>query len=507
MKVKWWRVFLDEAHNIKNHRTNNRKAACQLTAKYRWCVTGTPMENTVDDFYSLFLFLKFHVSDIRQWHDKWTNVLEAKRGVRPALRKKKFIAFQQLLGTVLLRRTKKDTIQGKPILDLPPKTSEVLSMAFDEKDQQFYDRLEEEQKAIFQDMLNRGDIDQSYTSILVLLLRLRQACNHPHLLEKLDGFEKHELQRVEEAMTGGDGLLSKMFPDVRNRLIQKLDEDGIHSGVMDCPICADVVSGEGTVTPCGHVYCSDCLEKWMDTKMERPECRKELSEVRDVNAPLSRLRAEVRVMSLKRTNEWEDFLRREGNRELLMSTKLRLITQELTETRERDSSEKTLVFSQWTSMMNLIANVLEKNGFNYVRIDGSMTPDERASSILQFESRSDTTVFLISLKAGGVGLNLTSASRVLLVDPWWNPAVEDQAVDRCYRIGQTRPVTVKQLTIANTVESRVLGLQAKKRELFNNSLGAEGAEFKAKRRLSLDDLLELFGMAAEDYARDDDDDE
>jgi len=146
---------------------------------------------------------------------------------------------------------------------------------------------------------------------------------------------------------------------------------------------------------------------------------------------------------------------------------------------------KMLVFSQWTSLLDLVEPHLEAANFAFTRIDGSTR--NRAAVVDDFQRVDGPPILLASLKAGGVGLNLTAADHVFILDPWWNPFVEDQAADRAHRIGQTRPVSIYRLVAADTVEERVLALQEKKREVANAALG--GATQAAS--LTRDDLLAL----------------
>ncbi len=146
---------------------------------------------------------------------------------------------------------------------------------------------------------------------------------------------------------------------------------------------------------------------------------------------------------------------------------------------------KALVFSQWTSLLDLIEPRLAQSNLRFARLDGSTR--DRAGVVAEFQSESGPPVMLLSLKAGGAGLNLTAADHVFLVDPWWNPAVEDQAADRAHRIGQERPVMVHRLVALGTVEERILALQAEKRALAEAALsGGDRAG-----GLTRDDLLAL----------------
>jgi SNF2 family DNA or RNA helicase len=146
---------------------------------------------------------------------------------------------------------------------------------------------------------------------------------------------------------------------------------------------------------------------------------------------------------------------------------------------------KALVFSQWTSLLDKVEPLLNEAGIKFVRLDGSTR--DRQGVVSTFQSDKGPPVMLLSLKAGGTGLNLTAADHVILLDPWWNPAAEDQAADRAHRIGQDKPVLIYRLVAKNTVEERVLLLQDKKRALADAVLsGSDGAA-----SLTRDDLMWL----------------
>lgn len=126
-----------------------------------------------------------------------------------------------------------------------------------------------------------------------------------------------------------------------------------------------------------------------------------------------------------------------------------------------ENRHRALVFSQFTSHLALIRRALDEKGIKYLYLDGSMSPAQRMKLVEAFEN-GEMPLFLISLKAGGTGLNLTAADYVIHMDPWWNPAIENQASDRAYRIGQERPVTIYRLIAAGTVEEKILKLHATK---------------------------------------------
>jgi SNF2 family DNA or RNA helicase len=151
-----------------------------------------------------------------------------------------------------------------------------------------------------------------------------------------------------------------------------------------------------------------------------------------------------------------------------------------------DGAHRVLVFSQFVSMLTLLRERLAAEGVEYCYLDGSTT--DRGAVVERFQSREDIPVFLISLKAGGVGLNLTGADTVIHFDPWWNPAVEDQATDRAHRLGQTRVVTSYKLIMRGTVEEKILTLQQRKREIIQATLG----EGELAGALTWEEIQELF---------------
>lgn len=171
------------------------------------------------------------------------------------------------------------------------------------------------------------------------------------------------------------------------------------------------------------------------------------------------------------------------NQESESSAKVDVLVETLKEAVE--DGHTSLVFSQWTTMLDLIEPHLEKAGIAYSRLDGSTR--DRGAVVREFQGDGGPPVMLISLRAGGAGLNLTAADHVFLVDPWWNPAVEDQAADRAHRIGQERPVVVHRLVAMDTVEERILALQGSKRALAEAALSGS----QAAGALTRDDLLAL----------------
>jgi len=164
------------------------------------------------------------------------------------------------------------------------------------------------------------------------------------------------------------------------------------------------------------------------------------------------------------------------------SSKIEMLLESLSTTIETE--HRALVFSQWTTLLDLVEPHLESRGITFSRIDG--TTQDRSGIVEAFQAAAGPRVMLLSLKAGGLGLTLTAADHVYILDPWWNPAVEDQAADRAYRIGQENPVIVHRLVAHDTIEERILALQQRKRELLGAALGESG-----EVSLSREDVLQL----------------
>ncbi|MCK5824870.1 MAG: SWIM zinc finger family protein [Ichthyobacteriaceae bacterium] len=161
----------------------------------------------------------------------------------------------------------------------------------------------------------------------------------------------------------------------------------------------------------------------------------------------------------------------------------------LTHIEEKTNNHKILVFSQFVKMLHLVEKELERRNISYEYLDGKKSGKQRSESVDNFQNNSDVRVFLISLKAGGTGLNLTAADYVYLLDPWWNPAVENQAIDRAYRIGQDKKVIAYRMIAKGTIEEKIMNIQSKKRKVASDIIQTDESVFK---ELSQDDIMDLF---------------
>ncbi|EXB96365.1 SMARCA3-like protein 2 [Morus notabilis] len=179
-RVGWLRVILDEAQTIKNHRTQVARACCSLRAKRRWCLSGTPIQNTIDDLYSYFRFLKY---DPYAMYKSFYNTIKVPISRNAVQGYKK---LQAVLRAIMLRRTKGTLINGEPIIKLPPKTVRLNKVDFSSEERAFYTQLESDSRSRFKAYAAAGTVNQNYANILLMLLRLRQACDHPFLVKEYD---------------------------------------------------------------------------------------------------------------------------------------------------------------------------------------------------------------------------------------------------------------------------------------------------------------------------------
>ena len=211
--------------------------------------------------------------------------------------------------------------------------------------------------------------------------------------------------------------------------------------------------------------------------------RTQIDQLRQQSSGAARMRVLTALLRLRQACCDLRLLGKEGSSSAKLNALLELLQEAI------DSGHRTLIFSQFTAMLDIIEAALENIGISFCRLDGSTR--DRQAVVERFQSDESIPVFLISLKAGGVGLNLTAADTVIHFDPWWNPAVEAQATDRAHRIGQRRVVTSIKLIARDTVEERVVRMQEKKRELLEGMVDAE----TALEQLSPEDLGDLIGTS------------
>ncbi|KAG0145261.1 hypothetical protein CROQUDRAFT_658947 [Cronartium quercuum f. sp. fusiforme G11] len=489
-EIKWHRVILDEAHNIKDRSCNTAKGAFQLQAKYKWCLSGTPLQNRVGELYSLIRFLgadpfSYYFCkkcDCKSLHWMFSNkrscdecdhspmqhvcfwnneilkpVQKYGASIEGSHGHTAFNKLKVLLDRMMLRRTK---LERADDLGLPPRAIQVRRDYFTEEEEELYSSLYSDVKRKFSTFADAGTVLNNYGNIFQLITRMRQMSNHPDLV-----------------------LKSKVARSAFN-LGNKTGEEDENGAIQTCRICLDEAE-DAIISRCRHIFCRECVRQYLETATERePECPV-------CHLPISIDLSQDPIDDESSAKARQGVLARLDPGKWRTSTKIEALVEELSKLNQEDHSIKSLVFSQYTVFLDLIERRLKLAGFKLARLQGNMTPEARDRTIKYFMNNNDVQVFLVSLKAGGVALNLTEASRVFIMDPWWNPAVELQAMDRIHRLGQHRPVIVTRLIIENSIESRIVELQKKKEAMTGAALGDDD---QALGRLTPEDLSFLFTL-------------
>lgn len=471
--IKYHRLILDEAHSIKSRTASVAKACFALKADYKWCLSGTPVQNRIGEFFSLLRFLEvvpfacyfckncsckaLHWSQNEKKvctkcnHSGFNHVSvfnqeilnPITQGDNPALRKQGLDKLRLITDRIMLRRMKRDHTSS---MELPPKDVIVHNEFFGEIERDFSQSIMSNSNRKFDTYVAQGVMLNNYANIFGLIMQMRQVANHPDLI------------------------------------LRKHAEGG--QNVLICCIC-DEPAEEAIRSRCRHEFCRQCAKNYIrsfdgsDGDADCPRCHIPL--VIDWDQPeIEQDEDHVKKSSIINRIKMEDWT---------SSTKIEMLVYDLYKLRSKKQTHKSIVFSQFTSMLQLVQWRLQKSGFSTVLLDGSMSPAQRQKSIEHFMNNVDVEVFLVSLKAGGVALNLTEASRVFIIDPWWNPAAEWQSADRCHRIGQRRPCVITRLCIEDSVESRMVLLQEKKANMINGTVNNDQV---ALDKLTPEDMQFLF---------------
>ncbi|XP_035657108.1 helicase-like transcription factor isoform X2 [Oncorhynchus keta] len=456
--VSWLRVVLDEGHIIRNPNTKQSKAVLKLNTQRRWILTGTPIQNNLRDLWMLVAFLRLKPFDVREW---WNRVIQrpVTQGDKTGLQN-----LQALVKCVTLRRTKTSRVCGRPLVSLPERSVRIEEVELTQKEREEYELARTEGRTTISRYVAEGTVLRNYADVLAILVRLRQFCCHPGLLGKT---------------TTHTGVVAVTPAELREGLIMKLRLVLGTGSDEECAVCLDSVRLP-VITHCAHVYCRPCIAEVIRSEQEQarcPLCRGQIKASELVEFPLEEEEEESNLLE-----NW----RSSSKVEALMSSLLRL--------RSEDDSIRSLVVSQFTRFLTILEIPLREEGFKFVRLDGTMSQKRRAQVIQEFQSDAPGSplIMLLSLKAGGVGINLSAASRVFLMDPAWNPAAEDQCVDRCHRLGQKRDVVITKFIVKGSVEENMVKIQRQKQDLVEKAFGTKNpSERKTSRVDEIRALMEL----------------
>lgn len=508
--VKFFRIVLDEGHNIRNKAAKTTKAIYDLSLSRKWVLTGTPVINRLDDLYSLVKFLEV---------EPWNKFTYWKTFVTLPFEQKKIgqtlDVVKSILEPIFLRRTKNmKQKDGQPLVVLPPKEITIEEIKFSVKEQHMYDWFKALAARSFNEGMETGQLMKRYTQIFTHILRLRQVCCHMDLVGSASSDMPEDTENTVDTDISKEtqGLISKMKQynqgegfenDEEIRLISTSLYEKVNFVDTECPICtlSPINISELTITTCGHTFCMSCILdhfnfqrlNWFHPSC--PICRELISMYK-----LFKVRKSRKVTRIEPLSQPQD------DREYVLyvydpdrtSSKIQALIRHLRTLNTQCPGEQVVVFSQFSTYLDIIEDELNVQGssdFCVFKFDGRLSMKNRKKVLDSFatmkesiESKNKTIILLLSLKAGGVGLNLTSASRAFMMDPWWSPSVEDQAIDRIHRIGQVENVKVVRFIMKDSIEQKMLKIQQRKKQI-GEAVG-DDVEERSKRRI--EELQMLF---------------
>ncbi len=506
LQTNFFRIVLDEAHMIREQSTRQSQAICTLSAQRRWAVTGTPVQNKLDDLGALIKFLR-----IKPFNEKGgfaQFIMSPFKNADPEVIPK----LRLLVDSITLRRL-------KDRIDLPGRHDQIVRLTFSEDERNLYQWFatdsQNKLKIITSDQ-KKSLGGRTYAHILRAIMRLRLICAHGRELLSEDDL------KITEGFSQGNAINLDDDDEEDNRaalspklayemlmLFRETDSDSCAqcSKKIEISESEDTANGKddiiGCMLPCYQMLCKDCMEgvkasieqHSVDHRFKCPFCEvSQRTSFFDLTKEGIEAAEDARAEARQNPRQAKIMGRYGGPH-----TKVKALLDSL---RESENQSKTLpsgehpiksvVFSGWTANLDLIQIALEDNGIKYVRLDGKMSRKNRNSSLEAFRDDPAVCVILISITAGGLGLNLTTGSKVYVMEPQFNPAAEAQAVDRVHRLGQKREVFTYRYIMDDSFEDKMLDLQRKKQSLADLSMNRGKLDKAEAAKRKLDELKSLF---------------
>ncbi|KAE8323577.1 SNF2 family N-terminal domain-containing protein [Aspergillus sergii] len=440
----WYRVVLDEAHMIRRRSTTFHRAVIELRAKSRWCLSGTPIQNSLGDLGSLLAFIQ-----LKPFHDprNYSHWIANPFGVR-ATKRKAIERLTLLLEAVCLRRT----IER---VHLPGQRSEIRLVQFTPEERAKYELTRKDMKRFIHQQAGEYNQQAETFGMFQVFLQLRSFCNHGTYQPRFSWAKRNLLEDELDPVCS-------MTRDSLNRC----------SG---CRQPLPVIPHDRRpkyVESCKHVLCDDC--SWGSSTRSDPEERHHCPLCESLRG--ARYRGHIPGASNQRNRNDADYLNTDG-----YSSKMRALISDV----QRDiRTTKSIIFSCWTRTLDLIAKHLKASCIEFERIDGKTSTSQRQKILDKFDGTRTVPVLIMTTGTGAFGLNLKSVNRVFIVEPQWNPSVESQAIARAIRLGQEQQVLVTRYRVENSIEEAMCSQQTHKlkisqmdfkKDLEASPAGDEGA--------------------------------
>ncbi|KAI0127862.1 SNF2 family N-terminal domain-containing protein [Xylariales sp. AK1849] len=425
--IEWYRVVLDEAHIIRRQATSFHRTCAELKANSRWCLTGTPIQNKLEDIGALFCFIKAKPFDSMAVFRRYIVVPFDQNEDETAIER-----LVQLNDSLCLRRTKE-------LLDLPDLNERVRRLDLNEEERKQYENTA---KILYRKIRQKaGEHEQtSKFGIFQANLQLRIMCNHGTFQQPFSWQSERSLRDTKEAVISALGGNAQVNCDGCSQPMPVLGSNKVYNEFVE---------------RCNHVLCSECLEDTLNRgpavgRRHCPLCKRFGTETVDVEM------ADGSQDPRSNDGELDDaHYFRSGGYSTKMNRLILDVQQDLDKT-------KSIIFSCWTRTLNLVAKHLERANIPYSRIDGECPLSKRQKILDDFAKKSGNPVLIMTTGTGAFGLNLTCANRVFIVELQWNPSVESQAIARAIRLGQDQHVSVIRYIVNNTVEQDMQSQQQRK---------------------------------------------
>ncbi|KAG9232866.1 SNF2 family N-terminal domain-containing protein [Amylocarpus encephaloides] len=511
-KIDWYRIVLDEAHLIKNVESRTSTACQNLRSVLRWCLTGTPLQNGIEEVYPYLKFMRANYTmDFPTFQKKVCNI------DKPECRDR----IRALLSICMMRRTMGDTILGRPIVNLPDPSTNLRKIDFSQEESVIYRITEDRFRGIMNTFHAKGDKIRTYGMFMVQLLRLRQCTGHPYMLERVikECWTQEDVAKAREKLTALGTTASEKFCARTKIWVEEAQAQGAgnnalggfgkglmgHSFSMEmafetldifCIVCSDMAT-EPLRSGCGHIFCKSCHDDLCLTQLEAATPKGKGKGKKD-RGPIKKSTIPKNSKGLD-FNNYEPFTpystwitASDDNPEfpITSSAKITALKAELLQAFEKDPLEKVVVFVQFKLLARIIGRLCNEEGWPFLYFTSDIDLEQRSRSVEIFKSDPSVRILLSGLKCGGVGLNLTCASRCISMDLWWNHSIEMQAFSRIFRIGQKKRANFTRIVVKGSVDDRMLSLQAHKLREIDPVLNGHSGESK----LSLKELAFLFGF-------------